>query len=107
MFSERRQLEVLAYLFCGFRPREVLPGERGKGIGSFLTSWEDTGESFLYGLRAPRMPNPYEVFFICSNTPDRKHRVDKAKRLLGWEARDTFEELYRTGSDELAEQSIG
>lgn len=107
VFSERQKLEVLAFLYCGFRPREVRPEERGKGIGSFLISWEDTGESFLYGLRAPQMPNAYEVFFICSNTPDRKHRVDKAKRLLGWEARDTFEELYRTGSDELAEQSIG
>ncbi|MFH1571044.1 MAG: NAD(P)-dependent oxidoreductase, partial [Gemmatimonadota bacterium] len=107
VFAERHGLEVLAFLFCGFRPRQVLPDERGKGIGPFLTSWEDTGESFLYGLRAPQMPNPYEVFFICSNTPDRKHRVDKAKRLLGWEARDTFEDLYRTSSDELAEQSIG
>ena len=46
-------------------------------------------------LRAATMPNPYESFFICARTPDRKHRVDKAKRLLGWEARDTFDELFR------------
>ena len=53
------------------------------------------GEAFLYGLRAPEMSRPYEVFFICTRQPHRKYRVDKAKRLLGWEARDTFEELYR------------
>ena len=49
----------------------------------------------MYGLRAAELPNPYETFFICADTPDRKHRVDKAKRLLGWEAKDTFEELFR------------
>ena len=88
-------LEVLVFLFCGFRPRRIEPAERGKGTGPFIVSWEDAGESFLYGLRAAQMPSPYETFFICAKTPDRKHRVDKAKRLLGWEAKDTFEELLR------------
>ena len=97
-FTQRCPLEVLTFLYCGFRPAEVRPDERGKGVGTFTVSWEDTGEAFLYGLRAPEMPQPYEVFFICSPTPDRKHRVDKAKRLLAWEARDTFEELYRVQS---------
>ena len=64
-------------------------------MGSFTVSWEDTGESMLCGLRAPAMENPYEGFFIAAGTPDRKHRVDKAKRLLGWQARDTWEAMYR------------
>jgi nucleoside-diphosphate-sugar epimerase len=95
VFAERHGLEVLVFLFCGFRPRRIEPAERGKGSGPFIVSWEDAGESFLYGLRAAQMPSPYETFFICAKTPDRKHRVDKAKRLLGWEAKDTFEELLR------------
>ena len=95
VFAEREGLEVLTYLFCGFRPREILPEQRGTGVGSFTVSWEDTGESMLCGLRAPAMENPYEVFFIAAGTPDRKHRVDKARRLLGWQARDTWEAMYR------------
>ena len=95
VFAERCGLEVLTFLYCGFRPREIREEEKGKGMGPYYTSWEDTGEAFLYGLRAPQMPSPYEVFFICSNLPHHKYRVDKARRLLGWEARDTFEELYR------------
>jgi len=93
--ARRCGLEVLTFLFCNFRPRKIEPEEKGKGIGPFSTSWEDTGEAFLYGLRAPRMPSPHEVFFICSSLPHDKYRVDKAERLLGWKARDTFEELYR------------
>jgi len=95
VFAERCGLEVLTFLYCGFRPRKIREEEKGKGIGPFYTSWEDTGEAFLYGLRAAEMPAPYEPFFICSKLPHQKYRVDKAKRLLGWEARDTFEELYR------------
>lgn len=94
VFAERSGLDVFAFLFCGFRPRKIQPGELGRGMGTFTVSWEDAGESFLYGLRAPATPNPCEVFFICCDSPGRKHKVDKARRLLGWEAKDTFEELY-------------
>ncbi|MDA0336202.1 MAG: NAD(P)-dependent oxidoreductase [bacterium] len=94
VFAEERGLEVLTFLFCGFRPRQITP-VKGGGVGPFTVSWEDSGESFLYGLRAGDMPSPYEVFFIAADTPDRKYRVDKARRLLGWQAKDTFEALYR------------
>ena len=94
VFAERCGLEVLTFLYCGFRPREILDEERGKGIGPFYTSWEDTGEAFLYGLQAPTMPQPYETFFIRSNLPQEKYRADKAERLLGWRPNDNFKELY-------------
>ena len=94
VFAEREGLEVLTFIFTSFRPREVLPEERGWGLHPYTTSWEDTGASLLYGLRAPDMPSPYEDFFICSWLPHDKYRPEKAKRLLGWEARDTFAELY-------------
>ena len=97
VFARCRGLEVVTFLYCGFRPGQVLPEERGRGVGSFTVSWEDTGRAFLHGLQAPPMPRPYEVFFICSTTPDRKYLADKARTLLGWEALDTFEEMYRRG----------
>ena len=94
IFAEEHSLEVLTFLYCHFRPREILPEERGKGIHPYASSWEDTGEGFLYGLRAGAMPSPYETFFMCSRLPHDKYRPDKAKRLLGWEAKDTFEVLF-------------
>lgn len=94
-FARERGLEVLTYLFCNFRPRKIAPEDRGRGISPFSVSWEDTGESFLCGLRAPKMPTPHEVFFICAELPHGKFRADKAARLLKWKAKDTFEELYR------------
>ena len=94
VFAEREGLEVLTFVYTHFRPREILPEEHGQGMYPYATSWEDTGEAFLYGLRAPEMPSPYEDFFICARLPHDKYRPDKAKRLLGWEAKDCFEALY-------------
>ena len=95
VFAERENLEVLSFVYTHFRPREVLPEEQGRGVHPYTTSWEDTGEAFLYGLRAPKMPSTYEDFFICARLPHDKYRPDKAGRLLGWEASDRFEALYR------------
>jgi hypothetical protein len=97
-FAERHGLEVITFLYCGFRPRAVQEDEKGKGLGPFYTTWEDTGEAFLYGLRAPDMPRPYEPFFITSRLPHGMFRIDKAKRLLGWEPDDRLQELYRISS---------
>ena len=97
--AERRGLEVLTFLYCGFKSRTVYDDEVGKGISAFSVSIEDAGEAFLNGLRAPDMPSPYEVFFINSPTPDQKYPPTKAKRLLGWEAKDRFEHMYRRAED--------
>lgn len=95
VFAERRNLEVLTFLYCHFRPGKVDEDEKGKGVGPFTVSWEDTGRAFLCGLRAPEMPGPCEVFLICAPLPHGKYRADKARLLLGWEARDVFADLYR------------
>ena len=93
--AEELGLEVITFLYCNFMPGDG--GERpdGSGCGPFVTAWEDCGEAFLFGLRAPDMPSPYEPFFICAPAPHGKYPPDKAKRLLGWEARHRFERLWQ------------
>lgn len=87
VFAERHNLEVLTFLFCNFQPA------RSSG-SSFVVSWEDTGDVFLAGLRAPALPHPYEPFFITASMPHGKFPPRKAKRLLGWDARDRFKHSW-------------
>ena len=94
-FAERAGLEVITFLYCAFRPGDGGSAPDGAGMHCFTTSWEDTGEAFRYGLQAPDMPRPYEVFFICAPAPHGKYAPAKAERLLGWRAKHTFERLYR------------
>lgn len=94
VFAERHGLEVITFLYCNFMPADGGDRPDGSGCGPFCTSWEDTGEAFLYGLRAPTLPRPYEPFFICADTPHAKFPPTKAKQLLGWEAKHRFERLW-------------
>ena len=95
VFAEQHGVEVLCFLYCHFRPGDGGNVADGTGIASFSTSWEDTGEAFLYGLRAPALPRPFEVFDICGRLPHGKYGPQKAERLLGWTPKHNFERLYR------------
>ena len=95
IFAEAHELEVLTFLYCAFRPREILPEEYGKGVHTHSISWEDTGEGLLYGLRARSMPSFYETFFMCTRLPHGKYLPEKTKRLLDWEPSDSFDDLIK------------
>jgi len=95
VFAERHGLEVITFLYCHFMPADGGDRADGSGCGPFVTSWEDCGEAFLHGLRAPAPLRPYEPFFICADVPHGKFPPRKAQRLLGWTARHRFERLWR------------
>jgi nucleoside-diphosphate-sugar epimerase len=94
VFAERHALEVYTFLYCHFMPADGGDRPDGSGCYPFVTSWEDCGEAFLYGLRAPAPPRPYEPLFICADLPHAKYATEKAERLLGWRARHRFERLW-------------
>lgn len=97
VFAEQHGLEVITFLYCNFLPGDGGERANGSGLGPFSTSWEDCGDAFLYGLRAPAPPRPYEPFFICAETPHGKYSPRKAKRLLGWEPKHNFARLWTRG----------
>jgi nucleoside-diphosphate-sugar epimerase len=94
VFAERHGLEVITFLYCHFMAGDGGDRKDGSGCGPFVTSWEDCGEAFLFGLRAATPPRPYEPFFICADVPHGKFPPHKAERLLGWRARHRFERLW-------------
>jgi nucleoside-diphosphate-sugar epimerase len=95
VFAERHDIEVITFVYCGFRAAHGGDAKDGSGTGPFFTSWEDTGDAFLYGLRAPRLPRNYEVFNILADLPVGQYKPAKAERLLGWKPKHNFERLYK------------
>ena len=94
VFAEEHGLEVITFLYCNFMPADGHDRKDGEGLGPFVTSWEDCGEAFLYGLRAPAPPRPYEPFYIMAETPHGKFSGAKAKEILGFEAKHRFDRLW-------------
>jgi nucleoside-diphosphate-sugar epimerase len=52
------------------------------------------GHSRLAAALATALPSPFEVFHILADLPHGKYSNEKAKRLLGWQPRDTLELLW-------------
>ncbi|MDP6042118.1 MAG: NAD-dependent epimerase/dehydratase family protein [Candidatus Latescibacteria bacterium] len=99
VFAEEHDLEVLCFLFTGFRPGDPGPSADGSGVGPLTVAWEDTGDPFRLGLQVDKLSCNYEVFDITVDLPHRKFGTGKAQRLLGWQPQYTFERHYRRKTD--------
>jgi nucleoside-diphosphate-sugar epimerase len=95
-FAEHHDLEVIALYFHVFQPGDA--DEAHRTASPFLVSWADTGRAIRAAVEAPPMPNRYEPFIITADLPHGKFGAEKAKRLLGWQPRDAFEQHWRRRS---------
>lgn len=95
VFAETHGIEVIALLFSALHDPNEERLKSGEGIGPFSVSWEDAGEAFRCALEAPSLPRPFEVFHIVADLPHGKYPNTKAKRLLGWQPKETFECQWR------------
>jgi nucleoside-diphosphate-sugar epimerase len=92
-FAEHHALEVIGLYFHVFQPGDA--PEPHRTASPFLVSWSDTGQAIRAAVEAPPMPNRYEPFIITADLPHGKFSAEKAKRLLGWQPRDAFEQHWR------------
>jgi nucleoside-diphosphate-sugar epimerase len=100
--QERPEMDVLTFLVSRLRPANEKDDRDDNVVIAYSTAWEDLGDAFLCGLRAPPMPQPNETFHICGRLPMGKYSPDKAERLLGWKPVHKFEQFYtRDSCDEF------
>ncbi len=60
----------------------------------FSISWHDAALSVKAGLEVESLPSPFEFLHAGAALPHGVYPMDKIKRVLGWEAKDFFEDLY-------------
>jgi nucleoside-diphosphate-sugar epimerase len=93
IFAEEHALEVPALLFCLF-VEPTSPPPDPPGLFPFAVSWQDAARAIRQALHAPALPRPFEPLHILADLPHGKYRNEKARRLLGWQPRDTLEQHY-------------
>ena len=91
IFAEQYGLSVPTLTFAQFVNPAVLP-ER---ISTLAVSWMDAANAIRCALAVAGLPSAYEYMHIGADTPLGVFPNEKAKRLLGWQPRDRFEEVYR------------
>jgi nucleoside-diphosphate-sugar epimerase len=90
-FAEQHGLTAPALTFCAFRNPDV---HGDPPLHPLTVSWRDAGRAIHCALETPALPTPFEYFHIGADLPHDVYRNDKAKRLLGWQPQDAFEEYY-------------
>ena len=90
-FAEHYGLEVPALYFCNFVNPE---NARRRSIHPMTVSWEDAALALRRAVEAPSLPRRLEILHILADLPHGKYSNEKARRLLGWQPRDTLSQLY-------------
>jgi nucleoside-diphosphate-sugar epimerase len=93
LFAEQYDLSVPALFFCIFANPEVARPRAG-GVHPMTISWEDSGLAMRRALEAPDLPSPFEIMHILADLPHGKYSNAKARRLLGWQPRDSLATLW-------------
>lgn len=94
IFAEHYGLVVPTLTFCQFVEPTTLYGPR---IHPLTISWGDAARAIRCALEVAELPASFEYFHIGADLPHGVFRNDKAKRLLGWQPRDTLEAHYVAG----------
>ena len=92
-FAESYGLEVPTFYFNHFANPATVK-ESSEGVNSFTVSWNDAALALRRGLEVPSLPRPFEIFLISADLPHGYIPNEKAKRLLGWQPRDHFENRW-------------
>lgn len=94
IFTEHYDVYVLCLLFYIFRPHDDMSAP--KRDFPFLVTWRDAANAFQPALEIPleNLASKCEVFNVFADLPHGKFSNEKAKRVLGWQPKDTLEHVY-------------
>jgi nucleoside-diphosphate-sugar epimerase len=100
LFTQHHPIHVLTLLYVSFRP--PVPPRQGQGVNSFAVTYADGGRAVRCALEADTgaLPSRNELFFITDDLPHGRYANAKARRLLGFEPRDSLEAYWRLPSVE-------
>jgi len=95
VFAHHHDIYVQEYLFFSLLDTAKLT--RGTDATPFSISWKDAGEVFRVGLDIDlaKLPSRCEIFFVFADMPHGKFVNEKAKRILGFQAKDDLSILWR------------
>ncbi len=96
LFSEQHPIHVLTLIFSRFCEPHPAGGPQAR-MNPFAVTFPDAAAAVRCALEADleALPSKCEAFFITADLPQDQVRAGKARRLLGWEPRDSLEGYWR------------
>ncbi|HEU5316218.1 MAG TPA: NAD-dependent epimerase/dehydratase family protein [Chloroflexota bacterium] len=96
VFAEQCDLELIALLFSTFVDPER-PGRMAGRLGPAAVGWDDAGRAVRAALDVKSLPTCFEPVRVLGDLPHGKYSNAKARRVLGWEPRQSLAHLWKNG----------
>lgn len=93
-YSRLYDIQTICYVFngLGLEPSEPI---RGQDFPPFRIFWKDLAHACCLALDIESVPDNYQEFNMVSMTAHGKYTNDKAKRILGYEPSERWEDYYK------------
>ena len=95
VFSQKHDIQTAYFVFNGLFAAPVAPITEPADTPTFVVVWEDLQHVCRLALEVSSLPDNFQLFNMLSYTGPGKYNTDKAKRLLGFEPTQDWDEFYR------------
>ncbi|MCZ6677249.1 MAG: NAD(P)-dependent oxidoreductase [Candidatus Poribacteria bacterium] len=94
IYARVHGIQTICFVFNGLGPS---PTEKvsGKDFPPFTIVWEDLQHACRLALEIESVPDNFQDFNMLSYEGHGKYRVDKARRILGFEPREQWEDYFK------------
>lgn len=93
-FARRYGIQTVTFVFNGLRPRPE-GSETKSDFPPFTVIYEDLARACKLALEIESVPDHYQEFNMLSYEAHGKYSVDKARRILGFEPGERWEDYYK------------
>jgi nucleoside-diphosphate-sugar epimerase len=100
-YSEHCGLQIISFVFNGLGPAPDGP-QVGEDFPFFRVVWPDLQHACRLALELDPVPDGFQEFSLFSCTGHGKFSLDRARRILGFEPTQRWEEYYRRPTERVA-----
>lgn len=94
IFARRHGIQTICFHFNGVRPRPDGP-QRGVDYPPMTIVHDDLVHACRLALEIESVPDAYQEFIMLSYEGQGKYSLDKARRILGFEPLERWEDYYK------------
>ena len=94
IYARAYGIQTVCFLLRGISPRPTEPVS-GRDFSSFSIVWEDLERACRLALELASVPDHFQAFNLNSYLSHGKYPTEKAKRILGFEPLERWEDYFR------------
>lgn len=95
VYAQAHGIQTVYFVFNGLGPRPEAPVQAPEDVPTFRVVWEDLQHACRLALEVESIPDDFQLFNMLSYTGLDKYTLDRARRILGFEPTQDWDDTFR------------